>query len=880
MKYMGVNEVRQKFLDFFAGKDHMVVPSFSLVPHNDKSLLLINAGMTPFKPYFTGQEKPPNVRMATCQKCIRTVDIDNVGKTARHGTFFEMLGNFSFGDYFKKEAIEWAWEFVTEVMEIPVEKLHASIYLDDDEAYTLWTDMIGLPPERVVRLGKEDNFWEHGTGPCGPSSEIFIDRGEKYGCGSPDCGVGCDCDRYMEFWNLVFTQFDKTESGEYLPLPNPNIDTGMGLERLALIMQGVDSIFELDTLRAVIDAIESKAGTTYGSGGDIDISIRVITDHIRSTVFMISDGILPSNEGRGYVLRRILRRAARHGKRLGIEDRFLAELVEVVVDSSAEAYPELREKKDHIQKIIDQEEKRFYITLDQGLSVLNEYIEELVGEKETVLCGLNVFTLYDTYGFPVELTQEILAEKDMKPDMEGFAAYMAQQRQRARSARKETDYMGAEDSTYKLIDTDIVTDFVGYGELETEAEVLAMVREDEVVDRIEKGDSAVLVLDKTPFYAESGGQIGDKGLLTGPSGHFQVEDTRKIQGGRWIHTGKVIEGSIQNGNYLKAQVDHERRLAIARNHTVTHLLHSALRAVLGDQVHQAGSLVTPDRLRFDFTQYEPMTAEQIERVERMVNNWIWASIPVDTRQMSMKEAQKEGATALFGEKYGDNVRVVSVGDVSMELCGGTHLSNTGQAGLFQIISESSTAAGVRRIEAVTGWAAYDIMESRKGLAAALQQELRTDEDTILDRVDALKEELRTANKELAALKAEMAKGAVDETLDQVRETGGVKWIATRLDGMDVQQLRESADRLRDKMKSGLVVLASALDKKVMFIAAATKDVVKQGIHAGNLVKELAAMTGGGGGGRPDMAQAGGRDVSKIDDALSQVGVAIEKQLGI
>lgn len=880
MKYMGVNEVRQKFLDFFAGKGHMVVPSFSLVPHQDKSLLLINAGMTPFKPYFTGQEKPPNVRMATCQKCIRTVDIDNVGKTARHGTFFEMLGNFSFGDYFKKEAIEWAWEFVTEVMEIPVDKLHASIFLDDDEAYALWTDMIGLPPERVVRLGREDNFWEHGTGPCGPSSEIFIDRGEKYGCGSPDCGVGCDCDRYMEFWNLVFTQFDKTDTGEYLPLPNPNIDTGMGLERLAMIMQGVDSIFELDTLRAVIDAIEVKAGAKYGTDANTDVSIRVITDHIRSTVFMISDGILPSNEGRGYVLRRVLRRAARHGKRLGIEDRFLSDLVNVVVDSSAEDYPELAEKKNHIQKIIDQEEKRFYITLDQGLSVLNEYIEELAGKKETVLSGLHVFTLYDTYGFPVELTQEILAEKSMTPDMDGFAAHMAEQRERARSARKETDYMGAEDSLYKLIDTGITTDFVGYEDLEGSARVLTLIRDDEVVKQVNEGDSAVIVLDETPFYAESGGQIGDKGLLVGPSGSFQVEDTRKIQGNRWVHTGTVTEGHIDQGDAIESKVDRERRLAIARNHTATHLLQSALRAVLGDQAHQAGSLVTPDRLRFDFTQYEPMTLEQIKKVERLVNGWIWEAIPVSTRQMSLKEAQKEGATALFGEKYGDKVRVVSVGDVSMELCGGTHLSNTGQAGLFQIVSESSTAAGVRRIEAVTGWGAYDIMESRKGIVSALQQELRTDEDGILNKVEALREELRTAGKELSALKAEMAKDAVDDTLDHIRETGNVKWIATRLDGMDVPQLRESADRLRDKMGSGLVVLASALDSKVMFIAAATKDVVKQGIHAGNLVKQLAAMTGGGGGGRPDMAQAGGRDVSKINEALAQVGVAIEKQLGI
>jgi len=880
MRYMGVNEVRQKFLDFFAGKDHLVVPSFSLVPHQDKSLLLINAGMAPLKPYFTGQEKPPKTRMATCQKCIRTVDIDRVGKTSRHGTFFEMLGNFSFGDYFKKEAIAWAWEFVTEVMEIPVDKLYASIYQDDDEAYELWTGMIGLPPERVVRLGKEDNFWEHGTGPCGPCSEIYFDRGEKYGCGKPNCGVGCDCDRYVEFWNLVFTQFDKTEDGQYLPLPNPNIDTGMGLERLAMIMQGVDSIFELDTLRAVIDAIEATAHVRYGSGGDTDESIRVITDHIRSTVFMISDGILPSNEGRGYVLRRVLRRAARHGKRLGIEDRFLKDLVSVVVASSAEAYPELKEKESHIKKIIDQEEKRFYKTLDQGLSVLNGYIEDLQEKGETVLAGQYVFTLYDTYGFPVELTQEILAEKDMTPDMEGFAAHMAEQRKRARSARKETDYMGAEDSTYKLIGKGVSTEFVGYGELETDANVLAVILGEASVERVEEGANAVLVLDRTPFYAESGGQIGDKGLLIGPSGQFRVEDTRKIQGGRWIHTGTVIEGSIQYGDILKAQVDAERRLAIARNHTATHLLHSALRAVLGDQVHQAGSLVTAERLRFDFTQYEPMTSEQIAQVERMVNGWIWQAIPVVTRQMSLKEAREAGAAALFGEKYGDTVRVVSVGDVSMELCGGTHLSNTGQAGLFLIVSESSTAAGVRRIEAVTGWAAYEILEKRRGLVAALQQELRAEEDGILDRIAGMREELRTAHKELDAMKAELAKGALDECLDKVQETGGVQWVATRLDGMDAAQLRESADRLRDKMRSGVVVLASAQGDKVLFIAAATGDVVKKGIHAGNLVKELATMTGGGGGGRPDMAQAGGKNASKIDEALAQVGIAIEKQLSI
>lgn len=880
MKYMGVNEVRQKFLDFFEEKGHLVAPSFSLVPHGDKSLLLINAGMAPLKPYFTGREKPPGKRMATCQKCIRTVDIDRVGKTARHGTFFEMLGNFSFGDYFKKEAIKWAWEFVTEVMEMPVDKLYASIYLDDDEAYDLWTNMIGLSPERVVRLGKEDNFWEHGTGPCGPCSEIHIDRGEAYGCEKPDCGVGCDCDRYMEFWNLVFTQFDKTEDGAYKPLPNPNIDTGMGLERLAMIMQGVDSIFDLDTLRAVIAAIEKTAGVQYGSGGNVDESIRVITDHIRSTAFMISDGILPSNEGRGYVLRRVLRKAARHGKRLGIDERFLADLVEVVVASSAEAYPELEEKKKHIQKIIDQEEKRFYITLDQGLSVLSGYISELEEKGDTVLSGLNVFTLYDTYGFPVELTQEILMEKGMTPDMDGFAVHMADQKKRARTARKETDYMGAEDGTYKLIDTDAATDFVGYGDMDASAAVLSIISDDASVDGIDKGDKAALVLDRTPFYAESGGQIGDKGIIEGPNGRFQVEDTRKIQGNRWVHTGTVTEGTIQKGDALHARVDTERRVAIMRNHTATHLLHSALRAVLGEQVHQAGSLVTPERLRFDFTQYEPMTPEQIQKVGRMVNGWIWQAIPVATREMALADAQKEGATALFGEKYGDTVRVVSVGDVSMELCGGTHLSNTGQAGLFAIISESSTAAGVRRIEAVTGWEAYNRMQNLREIASTLQEELHTDEAGIPERVAALRDELRSANRELAALKAAQTKDAADAALSEVKETGGVKWVAARMDGLNAQQLRESADRLRDKMKSGLAVLASAADDKAIFIAAATPDVVKKGIHAGKLVQGLAAIAGGGGGGRPDMAQAGGKDISKIDDALNHISIAVEKQLGI
>lgn len=880
MKKMGLNEIRSSFLKFFEGKGHLVLPSFSLVPEKDKSLLLINSGMAPMKAYFTGQEKPPRRRITTCQKCIRTPDIERVGKTARHGTFFEMLGNFSFGDYFKKEAIEWAWEYVTEELGLPEDRLWITIYHEDDEAFKIWSEDIGVSPDRIVRMGKEDNFWEIGVGPCGPCSEIHYDRGEEYGCGKEDCAIGCECDRFIEFWNLVFTQFYRDEEGNYTPLKHPNIDTGMGLERIAAIMQGVDSLFEVDTIRNIMKEVSNISNIEYGQDPKADISLRVITDHIRGTTFMISDGILPSNEGRGYVLRRLLRRAARHGKLLGIKDLFLDQVAKVVIEESKQAYPELEERKDYILKVIRLEEERFNETIDQGLEILKQYVAEMKQNDIKVLDGEKAFRLYDTYGFPIDLTKEILEEDGLSVDEQGFEREMENQRERARAARHDTDYMGEDDQTYKLIPTDVSTVFEGYESLETDSQILVIIKDEEKVETAREGDEILFVMDKTPFYAESGGQIGDSGVVENENVKVRVDDTQKIVGNRIVHRGVVIEGSLNTGDMVKAKVDEERRIATARNHSATHLLHKALREVLGSHVEQAGSLVTPSRLRFDFSHFAPLTKEEIERVEQLVNEKILEGLAIEVFETSLSEAKELGAAALFGEKYKDVVRVVKMGDFSIELCGGTHLRNTAQAGLFKIISESGVAAGVRRIEAVTGAAVYQRIKELENTINDIAEELKTNPNNIVQRLKSISKQLKEYEKEIDKFKAELAKSSIDDLLKNTKKIGDMTYITAELSGQDAKGLREAADLIRDRIKSGVVVLASESQGKVLFVAAATKDAVAKGVHAGNLLREVAKIAGGGGGGRPDMAQAGGKDPSKISEALQKVDVLLKEQLGI
>lgn len=880
MKKMGLNEIRSSFLKFFEGKGHLILPSFSLVPEKDKSLLLINSGMAPMKAYFTGQELPPRRRVATCQKCIRTPDIERVGKTARHGTFFEMLGNFSFGDYFKKEAIEWAWEYVTEVLGLPVDRLWITIYLDDDEAFKIWSEDIGVSPDRIVRMGKEDNFWEIGVGPCGPCSEIHYDRGEEYGCGKEDCSIGCECDRFIEFWNLVFTQFYRDEEGNYTPLEHPNIDTGMGLERIAAIMQGVDSLFEVDTIRNIMKEVSNISHVEYGKDPKADISLRVITDHIRGTTFMISDGILPSNEGRGYVLRRLLRRAARHGKLLGIKGLFLDQIAKVVIKESGQAYPELEQRKDYILKVISMEEERFNETIDQGLEILKQYVDEMKQSNIKVLDGEKAFRLYDTYGFPIDLTKEILEEDGLTVDEQAFAKEMENQRERARAARQETDYMGEDDQTYKLIPKEISTVFEGYESLETDSEILVMIKEGKTVETAREGEEILFVMDKTPFYAESGGQVGDSGIVENENVKVRVDDTQKIVGNRIVHRGVIVSGSLNTGDKVKAKVDEERRMATARNHSVTHLLHKALREILGSHVEQAGSLVSPSRLRFDFSHFAPLTTEEIEKVEKLVNDKILEGISIEIFETTFSKAKELGAAALFGEKYGDVVRVVKMGDFSMELCGGTHLKNTAQAGLFKIISESGVAAGIRRIEAVTGDAVYQRIKELEKTIHDIAEELKTNPNNIVQRLRSLSRQLKEYEKEIDKFKAEMAKSSIDDLLKNVKKAGDMNYITAALSGQDAKGLREVTDLVRDRLKSGVVVLASESEGKVQFVAAATKDAVAKGVHAGNLLREVAKIAGGGGGGRPDMAQAGGKDPSKITEALQKVDVLLKAQLGI
>lgn len=881
MQKLGLNEIRERYLKFFEGKDHLRLPSFSLVPRNDPSILLINAGMTPLKPYFTGQEEPPKKRIATCQKCIRTPDIENVGKTARHGTFFEMLGNFSFGDYFKKEAIPWAWEFVTEVMEIPEDKLFASVYEEDDEAYDIWKNDIGLPAERIVRLGKKDNFWEHGTGPCGPCSEIYFDRGADKGCGEPGCAVGCDCDRYMEFWNLVFTQFNKGEDGNYTKLQKKNIDTGMGLERLACIMQDVNSLFEVDTIRNILNHICGAAGVEYGKDYKSDVSIRVITDHMRSTTMMVSDGILPSNEGRGYVLRRLLRRAARHGKLLGIDRAFLFDVALVVINESKSAYPELAEKSDYIRKVIKIEEERFDATIDQGLNILNDFMASVKAGNGRQLPGSMVFKLHDTYGFPLDLTREIAEENSLVLDEEGFKTEMAEQKKKAREAlkSKETSAWGqGSDAGLDKLDKTV---FTGYDEILSRASVLYIIKDNEPAENAQEGDEITLVLDTTPFYAESGGQLGDTGIIESGDGLLRVADCKKTADGKHLHIGIVEKGIIEKGSAVMAKVDGSQRLNTARNHTTTHLIQKALRNVLGSHVTQAGSLVGPERLRFDFSHFSAMTREELKNVEKEVNAKILESIPVTVREMPVEEARKEGAMALFSEKYGDIVRVVRIGDYSVELCGGTHLVSTSQAGLIKILGESGVAAGVRRIEALTGEGAIGYFNEKEEILNEVAAALKSNPQDSLRKIELMNAELKNAGREIEKLRNKLVCSSVEDILSGAVDARGIKVVAARFDQLDMEALRNTGDMLKNKLGSGVVILASGLGDKVNLVVMASKDAVERGAHAGNIIREAAKAAGGGGGGRPDMAQAGGKDVTKIDEALKlAVNVAGEQIKGV
>ena len=880
-KSYGVNELRRMYLEFFESKEHLAMKSFSLVPHNDNSLLLINAGMAPLKPYFTGQEIPPRKRVTTCQKCVRTGDIENVGKTARHLTFFEMLGNFSFGDYFKHEAIAWSWEFLTKVLGLEEDRLYPSIYGEDDEAFEIWTKEIGVPEEKITRFyrdpetGECDNFWEHGAGPCGPCSEIYYDRGEKYGCKDPNCKVGCDCDRFMEVWINVFTQFEGDGKGGYEELAQKNIDTGMGLERLAVVMQDVDSVFDIDTMKAIRDKVCEMSNKKYQVDALDDVSIRLITDHIRSSTFMVSDGIMPSNEGRGYVLRRLIRRAARHGRMLGIEGTFLAKLSQTVIDECKDGYPELEEKKEFIFKVLTQEEEKFNKTIDQGLSILSDMMDEIKDSDNKVLSGENTFKLYDTYGFPVDLTQEILEEKGFTYDEAGFKACMEEQRTKARNARKVTNYMGADATVYEEIDPSVTTEFVGYDNLSYTSKVSVLTTETEIVDALLDGDKGTIIVEKTPFYATMGGQQGDKGIIETKNGKFVVEDTVKLLGGKYGHVGYMAEGMIRQGEEVELLVDKDIRRKTCRNHSATHLLQKALREVLGTHVEQAGSFQDSERTRFDFSHFSAMTDEELKKVEDMVNAKIAEAIPVKTDVMSADEAKKTGAMALFGEKYGEEVRVVSMGDFSKELCGGTHVENTSDIITFKILYESGVAAGVRRIEALTGdnvFAYYQKLEDELNEAAKI---VKSTPANLVERLEHLMAEVKALTSENESLKSKAAKDALGDVMNQVVEVKGVKLLATSVEGVDMNGLRDLGDQLKEKIGEGVVLIASSNEGKVNLIAMATDEAMKNGAHAGNLIKAIAAKVGGGGGGRPNMAQAGGMNPAGIADALAEAKVALE-----
>ena len=878
MQKYGVNELRRMFLEFFESKDHLALKSFSLVPHNDKSLLLINSGMAPMKPYFTGQEIPPRRRVTTCQKCIRTGDIENVGKTARHGTFFEMLGNFSFGDYFKTEAIHWTWEFLTEVVGLDPERLYPSVYENDDEAWKIWNKEIGVPAERIFRFGKEDNFWEHGSGPCGPCSEVYYDRGEKYGCGKPGCTVGCECDRYMEIWNDVFSQFNNDGHGNYSDLAQKNIDTGMGLERLACVVQDVDSMFDIDTMKALRDHVCAMSGKHYGIDHETDVSLRVVTDHIRSVTFMISDGIMPSNSGRGYVLRRLLRRACRHGRLLGIEGAFLVELAQTVIDGSKDGYPELEEKKDFIFNVIAKEEAQFNKTIDQGLSILADMEEEMKKNGETVLSGENAFKLYDTYGFPIDLTSEILEEKGLTYDKEGFEKAQKEQRAKSEGTFGTHSYTGKDATVYDELDAELATEFVGYENLVCDAKVTALTSEEEIVDALSDGEKGTIIVDKTTFYGTMGGQEGDIGTIKTADGEFVVENTIHLAGTKIGHVGYVSHGMIKVGDAVSMEVDKENRNLSARNHSATHLLQAALRQVLGTHVEQAGSYVDAERLRFDFTHFSALSKEELKQVENIVNEKIAECLPVVAKNMPIEEARKTGAAALFGEKYGDVVRVVSMGDFSVEFCGGTHVSNTGVISALKIISETGVAAGVRRIEALTSKGLlkyYDDMEKKLQEAAAL---VKATPNQLSDKIRHLQAENKDLHSELESVKSKMAKEAMGDVSDQVTEVKGVKLIAAKVDDVDMNGLRDLGDQLKEKLGEGVIVLASAAGGKVSLVAMATDEAVKKGAHAGNLIKGIAGLVGGGGGGRPNMAQAGGKNPDGIDAAIAKVSEVLESQL--
>jgi len=867
MKKLGLNQLRETFLDFYAGKEHYRKKSFSLIPEGDKSLLIINSGMAPLKPYFAGTETPPAKRMTTCQKCIRTGDIENVGYTARHATFFEMLGSFSFGDYFKEGSLVWGWEFVTEVLGMPAEKLWASIYEEDEEAYEIWKNIIKIPEERIVRLGKADNFWEIGIGPCGPCSEVYYDRGEAYGCDNPDCKPGCDCDRYVEFWNHVFTQFSRDEEGNYTELANKNIDTGLGLERLACIMQGVDSIFEIDTIRSILDEVTKKSGVKY-QGGTVktDVSIRIITDHIRSVVFMIGDRIIPSNEGRGYVLRRLLRRASRHLRLLGVKDNFLRELAQKVIDISAGAYPELEQGRAFINKIITVEEEKFSVTIDQGTAIISDHIDELKASKKTVLEGEKVFKLYDTFGFPLELTQEILEENGCSADVDGFNEHMLRQKETARAARKNQAEEGWADSAIDYA-FDGNTEFTGYEKIADNALVKSIFMDQKPQMDISEGDVAMIALDQTPFYAESGGQATDVGMIYNDECALEVLEVKKLQH-LFVHKVKVHKGALHIDDEVTCLVMAVQRNNIARNHTATHLLHKALRMVVGEHVEQAGSSVTADGLRFDFNHFDAVSKEDLAQIEEFINDKINHFIPVETKEMPLKEAMKSGAVALFGEKYDSDVRVVSIGDFSMELCGGTHVSNTGQIGAFKIVSETGIAAGVRRIEAITGQEILNRLIEKEETIRAASEKIKVLPSQFLQKVAAVYEEAKATKKELEELKRQAAGNLADELVSEAKVIGGVKLITKALKDYEISDLRNLSDDIKAGHKGVVTVLAAENDGKITFLVSVTDDLLEKGYHAGNMIKQIAAAAGGGGGGKADMAQAGAKDPSKIGEAFA------------
>lgn len=889
MKPLGLNEIREKYLSFFEEKGHLRLPSFPLVPLDDPSVLLINAGMTPLKPYFTGAQTPPALRVTTCQKCIRTPDIENVGLTARHGTYFEMLGNFSFGDYFKKEAIPWAWEFCTRVLEMPEELLYPSVYEEDEEAFAIWRDDVGIPEERIARLGKADNFWEHGTGPCGPCSEIYFDRGEKYGCGSKDCKVGCDCDRFVEFWNLVFTQFSKGEDGEYTPLEKKNIDTGGGLERFACIMQGVDNLFEVDTIRSILDTVCRKAGVKYGVDSKEDVAIRVITDHARSSTMMISDGVLPSNEGRGYVLRRLMRRASRFGRLLGIKDLFLTNIVDVVIEQNRQAYPALLEKRAYILTVIRKEEEAFARTIEQGSSILQEMIEEARKKSSTFLSGEQAFRLHDTYGFPLDLTREIATDAGLSIDEKGFHKQMKSQKESARAATKakSDSAWGGKTLPEEMTQDTYETVFVGYDLTEAICELKYLLKEDEegsfqIVPEAFEGDRVVAVFDQTPFYATSGGQMTDIGCAMAEGFRGDVLSVEKDASGKFLHAIKVSEGILHKETSVTLVVDSKRRLATARNHTSTHLLQKALRAVLGDHVEQSGSMVSEDRLRFDFTHFQPLTAEELRQVEQIINDVILCDLPVITREMSQTEAREIGAMALFGEKYSDTVRVVTVGDLSdafsIELCGGTHLTRTSQASQLRILSETGIASGVRRIEAVTGKAAYELALEENQLLKDSFGLLKVSRDQLPKRIKGILAEMKALEKELSLMHAQQAGDAAEILADKADLINGVSVVVAEVPAEDTDALRKTADRIRDRLPVSIVLLASVKEDKIFFVAMASEKAIEKGAHAGSVIRETAKAAGGGGGGRPDMAQAGGKNVALLPAALEVARQAIQNQL--